>query len=216
MLEWRSMKPISHKADGAGLPTRDQLMKRLRGRNRRNADEMDRAIEDRCVRELAVMMCDSSGFSRKTHDYGILQFLAVMIRVYDAAGPIVRRRKGVVVHQGADNLLAVFPDCASAADCALDLHAWLAKHNAGKPEHEAFETCIGIHWGKVLRLKDDAFGDKVNIASKIGEDLASRGETLVTKDVVQRLPARLKTEYLRSTEIGGRLFELHRLKPNAR
>lgn len=198
--------------DTRGLPTTEALFARLRRRTKANADDLDRELEQRCVRELTVLMCDSSGFTRKTHDYGILQFLAVMTRVYDAAIPLVRRRRGAVIHHGADNLLAVFPDPASAADAALDVMRWLRVYNKGKKDPEQFQLCMGIHHGKVLRLKDGIFGDKVNIAAKIGEDLAGAEEILVTGEVEARLPTRVKRAYARSVTLGGKEFALHRLK----
>lgn len=192
--------------------TREQLFARLRRRGRANAAKVDLDIHKICSREAAVMMCDSSGFTRKTAEYGILQFLANMVQVYDGLGPVVRRRKGDVISQGADNLLAVFPDCAAAAACALDIHKWLARRNKDRHDSETFNLCIGIHWGRLLRLENDVFGDAVNLASKIGEDLAGRDETLLTKEAAAALPPRYKASYVRSTEIGGRLIELHRLK----
>lgn len=191
--------------------TRDQLFARLRRRTRRNAEAVDRRIHDECLSEAAIMMCDSSGFSRKTREYGILQFLAMMVQVYAETAPLVGRHAGTIISQGADNLLAVFPDCARAAACALDIHKRLAARNKGRDDSESFSLCIGIHHGEVLRLRDDVFGDAVNLASKIGEDLASKDETLLTRDAAKALPKRFKTAYARSTEIGGRVVELHRL-----
>ena len=41
---------------------------------------------------------------------------------------------------------------------------------------------VGIDYGEVLLIgESDYYGDPVNTASKLGEDLAVRGETLVTE-----------------------------------
>jgi adenylate cyclase len=194
------------------LPTAEQLFDRLRGRTKSNADEMDGAIEKECVAELTVMMCDSSGFTRRTHAYGILQFLAVMTDVYDRVEPVVLKHGGAVISRGADNLLAVFDEPAHGVDAAIAMQRMIARFNAGKSDRDQFQLCMGFHHGSVLRLKDSIFGDKVNIASKIGEDLASAEEILVTGDVAKRLPARIKRSYARSVELGGKTFELHRVK----
>lgn len=194
-----------------GLPSRERFFSDLRRRGPANADDMDRELERRCVRELTVMMCDSSGFSRKTHDYGILQFLAVMTRCYDKLVPLVSRHGGSTISHGADNLLAVFPDPAHAADAAVAMQRWLAAHNDGKHDREQFNLCIGLHHGKIIRLSDDIFGDKVNVAAKIGEDLADRDEILATGEAVRLLPARFKRKYARSVALGGKEFELHSL-----
>lgn len=194
-----------------GLPTSEGLFRRLRGRTKANADALDRKIEDQCVREVTVMMCDSSGFTRRTHDYGILHFLAVMTRAYDVFEPLIARRKGQLISRGADNLLAVFPDPAHGVAAAVDMQRAMTKFNAGKPDRDQFQVCMGFHHGKVLRLRDAVFGDKVNVASKIGEDLASAEEILVTGETAKLLPARVKRRYARSVQLGGKTFELYRV-----
>ena len=194
------------------LPTAEQLFTRLRRRTKSNADVMDRDIEILCVRETTVMMCDSSGFTRRTHQYGILHFLAVMTDVYDRVEPLVKKHGGTVISRGADNLLAVFDNTIKGVDAAIAMQRLLAKFNEGKTDRDQFQLCMGFHHGNVLRLKDGIFGDKVNIASKIGEDLASSEEILVTGEVAKRLPARIKRAYARSVELGGKNFELHRVK----
>lgn len=194
------------------LPTAEQLFTRLRRRTKANADVMDRMIEDQCVSETTVMMCDSSGFTRRTHEYGILHFLAVMTDVYDRVEPIVAKYDGTVISRGADNLLAVFDEPSKGVDAAIAMQRLLAKFNTNKTDRDQFQLCMGFHHGNVLRLKDSIFGDKVNIAAKIGEDLASAEEILVTGEVAKRLPARIKRAYARSVELGGKNFELHRIK----
>lgn len=197
--------------DVRGLPTREAFFARLRRRTKANADDVDRVLEARCVRELTVMMCDSSGFSRKTHDYGILQFLAVMTRCYDKLVPVVSAHGGSTIAHGADNLLAVFPDPAHGVAAACAMQAWLGRHNEGKHDREQFNLCIGLHHGKILRLKDDVYGDKVNIAAKIGEDLASKDEILVTGEAERLLPPRVKRKYVRTVALGGKEFELYQV-----
>ena len=71
---------------------------------------------------------------------------------------------------------------------------------------------IGIHYGRLVRLRDNAYGDTVNIAAKIGEDLAAKDEILVTRAVADRVRDRFRCAYSRSTEIGGRTFELCRVR----
>ncbi|MDH3276390.1 MAG: hypothetical protein OEM99_17815, partial [Gammaproteobacteria bacterium] len=45
---------------------------------------------------------------------------------------------------------------------------------------------VGIDYGRILLIGDtDFFGDPVNTASKLGEDLAIHAETLVTKRALE-------------------------------
>jgi class 3 adenylate cyclase len=48
--------------------------------------------------------------------------------------------------------------------------------------------CIGIGCGDVLMLeKEDMYGSEFNLASKLGEDLAERGEILLTSAAFEKL-----------------------------
>jgi len=49
------------------------------------------------------------------------------------------------------------------------------------------------------------------VASKVGEDLAGKGQTLVTGTVAQVVRRKFRVSYDRSAEIGGRPFELYRI-----
>jgi class 3 adenylate cyclase len=192
--------------------TSAQFFALLRRRTRRNAVRVDRSIERATQRELVILMADSSGFSRKTHEHGILQFLAVMTQCYDRLIPLVERRDGTVISHAADNILAVFEDPEQAVDAALACHRWLRARNRGRPSAERFNICIGIHAGTVVRLSDNVYGGPVNVAAKLGEDLAGKDETLVTAEVARRVEARFRCTYSRSVEIGGRIFEIHRVR----
>lgn len=184
----------------------------MRKRTRRNAARIDGDIESRSLDDVTVLMADSSGFSRKTHQYGILQFLAVMTHCYDRIIPLLERRGGVCLTRNADNIVALFEDPAAAIRGAIDMQRWLVKRNAGLPDAEQYNICIGINSGTAVRLADNVYGDMVNIAAKIGEDLAGKDEILVTKDVAERVGARFPIRYDRTVELGGRMVELHEVQ----
>ncbi len=183
----------------------------LRRRRPRNAAAIDARIERDGVTEKTVLMSDSSGFSRKTHDFGILQFLAVMTQCYDKLIPFLKKHRGLCLANNADNILGLFDDPQDAVRAAVDMQRWLIRRNKGLPEKEAFNICIGIHHGELIRLSDNVYGETVNVAAKVGEDLASKDQVLVTDAVKQRLGRGFKTSYTRSTELGGRTYELHRV-----
>jgi class 3 adenylate cyclase len=203
-----SRKPTTGLAGAKGLMTTEQFFSLLRRRRRDNAHLIDGRIESGGVRELTVLMSDSSGFSRKTNEYGILQFLAVMTQCYDRLIPLIEKRRGLCLSHNADNILAVFEKPVDAVAAAADMHRWLKRHNEGKDEAEQFNVCIGLHHGKMLRLKDNVFGACVNVAAKLGEDLAAKDEILVTREVADRIRGTYKPRYSRSTELGGRTLEV--------
>ncbi|MFA5139081.1 MAG: adenylate/guanylate cyclase domain-containing protein [Elusimicrobiota bacterium] len=199
-------------ADRKKLLSSKELFDLLRRRTRANADELDGRIERTGVQELAVLMADSSGFSRKTQDYGVLQFLAAMTHCYDRLIPMVKKFRGVCVSHNADNLLAVFPRPADAVAAAKAMHGWLAERNKGLDDADQYNICIGIHYGKVLRLRDNVFGDRVNVAAKVGEDVAGKDETLITREVHERVRGKFQCARHRTVRIGGRDIELFKVK----
>ena len=167
---------------------------------------LDRLIDRRCGEELTVLVSDSSGFTRRTHEQGILPALAAVRRLYAFCGPVIERRGGTVLSQRADNLLCVFPEPVAAVKAAVDIQRGMRKRKA-----DGLGLCLGVDVGRVIRLAEDVYGPAVNVASKLGEDLADRDEILVTAEVARRVRGQVKVVYGRSTEVGGKLVELYRV-----
>jgi len=188
-----------------------QFFDLLRTRNKRNARKIDAEIERSGMTELTVLAADSSGFTRQTNRFGILSFLAAMTRAYDRIIPLIERHGGVCLTSNADNVLAVFDSPVPAAKAAIAMHRLLARTNRGADEADQFNICVGLHHGPLVRLRDDAFGATVNIAFKIGEDLAGRDEILATRAVAERLGKGFEVRYDRSAEVGGERIELYRI-----
>ena len=69
--------------------------------------------------------------------------------------------------------------------------AWEIHHRlASDPHPDALNVSIGIDFGKVLLVDGcDAFGNAVNRAAKLGEDVAQAGETLATQEAFAGIPA---------------------------
>ena len=65
--------------------------------------------------------------------------------------------------------------------CARDLNARITETNHKRPPEDRITIAIGIDHGDLLLIEDrDFFGDPVNTACKLGEDVAAEGEILVT------------------------------------
>ena len=190
---------------------REGFFRLLRTRTARNAEAFDLAFREQAERDMTVWVSDSSGFTRKTHEHGILQFLAVMSRCYGYVVPILRRHGGRVHSQNADNILAKFADPVRAVRAAVAVQRRLRSYNRAKKPAEQFHLCIGIESGPAYVLTDNVYGACVNVASKLGEDLAGKGEILVTGGVARQVKSRFRCAYNRSAEIGGRPFELYRV-----
>lgn len=142
--------------------------------------------------ELAVFVLDMSGFSLLTRKYGIVHYLSMVKRMQLTTEPILKSYGGSLIKYEADNCFAVFPDPLSAVNAALAMqHAFEASNLMTSDDLDIYISC-GIDYGRILVIKDeDCFGDAVNRASKLGEDVASAREILITKDAMDKIPPEL-------------------------
>lgn len=140
-------------------------------------------------REYAVFVLDMSGFSLLTRKYGIVHYLSMVRRMQMTTEPIVKSYGGFMIKYEADNCFAVFPDPLSAVNAAIAMqHAFRAENLLTSDDLDIHISC-GIDYGKILIVgHEDCFGDPVNRASKMGEDLAVAGEILVTQEAMQMIP----------------------------
>ena len=139
--------------------------------------------------EQAVFVLDMSGFSRLTRKYGIIHYLSMVRRMQLTSGPIVRSFDGYMIKYEADNCFAVFPNPLLAVNAAIAMqHAFDAANILTADDLDIRIAC-GIDYGKILIVgSEDCFGDAVNRASKLGEDVAEAGEILITQDAMQMIP----------------------------
>ena len=139
--------------------------------------------------EYAVFILDMSGFSLLTRKYGIVHYLSMVRRMQLTTEPIVKSYGGKMIKYEADNCFAVFPDPLAAINAAIAMqHAFTASNLLTSDDLDIHISC-GIDYGKLLIIgHEDCFGDPVNRASKIGEDLATSGEILVTHEAMQMIP----------------------------
>lgn len=139
--------------------------------------------------ELVVFVLDMSGFSLLTRKYGIVHYLSMVRRMQLITEPIVKSYNGSMIKYEADNCFAVFPDPLSAVNAAISMqHAFMAANLLSSDDLDIHIAC-GIDYGKLLIIgHDECFGDPVNRASKMGEDIAAAGEILVTKEAMEMIP----------------------------
>jgi class 3 adenylate cyclase len=148
-----------------------------------NADAPDQrqTIRDTLWAEFghskAVLVMDMSGFSLLTQKFGIVHYLSMVKRMQITAQPIIEQHSGEVVKFEADNCFAMFDDVPSAVETAVALNTAFTAINQFTDDEFDIRVSIGIDYGEVLLIGGpDYFGDPVNRASKLGEDVAGPGE----------------------------------------
>jgi adenylate cyclase len=144
-------------------------------------EALTREIDEQFGETRAVLVLDMSGFSRTTQKRGIAAFLLMIHQMRLIATPTIEENGGIVVKAEADNLYCLIESVAGAVKAAREIIARLDAANLLLPEERRLYASIGIGWGRILNIDErDMFGDEVNLASKLGEDIAERGEILLT------------------------------------
>ncbi|HOD41888.1 MAG TPA: adenylate/guanylate cyclase domain-containing protein [Candidatus Wallbacteria bacterium] len=188
----------------------DRLNKLMRERLKPGADKklIDERIWDLFGEEWAVMFTDLSGFSRGVEKFGIIHFLQTIYESERLLLPLIENFDGILLKVEGDSLLVIFRNVNKAVRCALEMQGVLKKYNETQSDEEKILLCVGIGFGRVLKIGDsDVFGAEVNAASKLGEDMARAYEILVTQAVVDKispLPAGLEFEKIARPPAGAR------------
>jgi adenylate cyclase len=168
----------------------DFLLRYSQENDRERRTALERDLWSRYGAERAVLVLDMSGFSSLTSRYGIVHYLSMVRRMQLTAEPIVRGVGGTLVKFEADNCFAMFPDATSAVRAAIDLNRAFNKANEATPDELDIRISCGIDIGPILVIDGrDFFGDPVNRACKLGEDLAAAGEILITAAAMQAIAA---------------------------
>ena len=164
--------------------------------------------------EYAVFVLDMSGFSLLTRKHGIVHYLSMVRRMQLTTEPIVKSYGGIMIKYEADNCFAVFPDPLSAVNAAIAIqHAFTSENLLTSDDLDIHISC-GIDYGKILIIgHEECFGEPVNRASKIGEDLAAAGEIFVTKEAMDMIPpeAGIKSREM-SVSISGMIIPAYAIE----
>lgn len=153
-------------------------------------DNIDRRIWDLFGEEWCVMFTDLSGFSRGVAKFGIIHFLQTIYESERLLIPVIEDHDGILLKAEGDSLLVIFRNVDKAILSCLKMHEVLKQYNGDKIPEEQILLCVGLGYGKVLRIGDqDVFGSEVNAASKLGEDTAEAWDILVTGGVKSKAEA---------------------------
>ncbi len=181
----------------------NRLWRLIEERTKTGADveTIDQRIWDLFGEEWAVVFTDLSGFSRNVEKFGIVHFLQVIFEHRELLMPVVEAHDGLLVKFEGDSMLLLFRRVASAVRATIAMQRACANVNLRRKPEEQILLCVGIGYGKLLRVGDeDVWGREVNAASKLGEDTARANEILITQSAKDSLGEDLG---LRSEPVGA-------------
>lgn len=194
--------------------TREELSQLLQERNEypERAEQIDARIRETFGETHAVMVMDMSGFSRMTLKHGVIHFLAMIHRMNQIVAPTVREHGGQVIKFEADNAFAIFETVEAAVEASIDMSRRFSAANTMLPEEMDMHGKFGIGYGEILIVDgEDLFGSEVNLASKLGEDLAERGEILLTEAAFSKVQADERVYKEVSMSISGLQLSVHKV-----
>jgi len=193
----------------------DRLENLITERLRRGANKtrIDKRIWDLFGEDWCVMFTDLSGFSRNVAKFGIIHFLQTIHESQRLLIPILEDNDGILLKVEGDSYLVIFRNITKAIQASIEMEKALQKYNKKKSKEEQVLLCVGLGYGKVLKIGDnDVFGNEVNAASKLGEDTAKAGEILVTESVKESCDKTAKYKFELIKEIPPGAARAYRLK----
>lgn len=167
----------------------DRIAKLIEERLKPGTDKqkIDDRIWDLFGERWCVMFTDLSGFSRGVAKFGIIHFLQTILESERLLIPAIEDNDGILLKVEGDSFLVIFRNVRKAIQCSFNMQQILKKYNVDRPDEEKILLCIGLGFGRMLRIGDaDVFGSEVNAASKLGEDRAEPWEVLVTDAVREK------------------------------
>lgn len=178
-----------------------------------NKELIDKRIWDLFGEDWCVMFTDLSGFSRNVEKFGVIHFLQTIHESQRLLIPILENNDGILLKVEGDSYLVIFRNISKAIQASVEMEKVLTKYNKKRVKEEQVLLCVGLGYGKVLKIGDnDVFGAEVNAASKLGEDTARAGEILVTESVKENCDKKSKYKFEKIKTIPPGANKAYKLK----
>jgi adenylate cyclase len=187
------------------------LIDQLRDPMQPDPQKVESEILARFEVERSIFALDMSGYSFSARRGGILQHLCKIREMQAFCSPIITEHGGEIIRLLADNILAVFDRPDQAVEAAAAMQRALGDPRPHFRREWMLSVSIGIDHGKILLLPGaDCFGDAVNVAYKLGEDVARGGEILITENARTHLNKTFELESL-DLSVSGVRIAAHRV-----
>ncbi|MCK5293337.1 MAG: adenylate/guanylate cyclase domain-containing protein [Arcobacteraceae bacterium] len=150
--------------------------------------EIDKDIWVRFGQKSAVLVIDMSGFTKTVKKYGIVHYLSMIYNMNKIVEKTVKETYGRVIKFEADDAFVVFKVPSNALKCTLELNKRFNDYNSTVDRSSHINIKCGLDYGDCLfPTENDFFGDVVNVASKLGEDIATKGQILISNNFAKEI-----------------------------
>jgi class 3 adenylate cyclase len=202
----------------AKLNTKANLMKLLDelGEHPERVHELTERIEDAFEQVRTVMVLDMSGFTRATQEGNVISFLLSINQMQRLVTPVVQDHGGIVVRAEHDNLTCLFDRVDDAIAASREITGALESANVILPSDKELYASIGIGHGTILNVENEAiYGNEVNLASKLGEDIGNLGDVLLTANAYDEVKSTGVSCEQRKVSVSGLELNYFALLPDA-
>ena len=174
--------------------------------------DITQRIEEAFQQERTIMVLDMSGFTRATQQGNIISFLLSINQMRRLVVPVVEENGGLLVSAEHDNLTCLFDRVDDAIAASRDITGRLESANVILPSDKELYASIGIGHGEILNVANETiYGNEVNLASKLGEDIGGLGDVLLTAEARARVTDE-ETEFEeRTVSVSGLEFNYYAL-----
>jgi adenylate cyclase len=164
------------------------------------------------ISDRTILFADLRGSTALFETLGNAEATTVVTHCVNLLSQCVQRNQGEVVKTLGDGLMAVFDEATDALRGGVQMQDMLDTMVARGSERGAsaglrsLRLQVAMARGEVVEMSGDCFGDAVNVAARL-LDHAGDNETLVTVEVLQRLPldARARFRSLDRLVLRGRV-----------
>lgn len=173
----------------------------------------EETFEARYRQVRSIFVLDTSGFTDSTAKRGTVTSLLRLFDFQKVCIPVLKEQGALLIRAFADDLVALYSRPEPALDAAFEIHRRVRAWNQISKGEAKPEACIGIGFGSVYAIGPNlSMGLEMNQTSKLGEDTARGGETLVTQNAYDALLGRPGVRF--QAELGGNLgFPFYRASP---
>jgi TolB-like protein/class 3 adenylate cyclase/Tfp pilus assembly protein PilF len=141
-------------------------------------------------RLAAILAADVAGYSRLMRQDEERTHERLRTHLRELVHPKITERRGRIVKNTGDGVLAEFPSVVDAVRCAVEIQRGMIDREPEIPEEHRIRFRISVNLGDVIVEEHDIFGDGVNIAARL-EALAEPGGICISRVVRDQIRDRL-------------------------
>ena len=153
--------------------------------------------------KLAILFADISGSTALYDKLGDTRALRLVAKCLDILSGEIATRQGVLIKTIGDEIMCSFPNATLALEAACAMQRVIEQQRPG--DERPIYIRVGFHFGDVICVGDDLFGDAVNIAARVTSITRAR-QILTTQAVYDVLSTevREKVRHVSRAEFRGK------------